>query len=252
MYKKAFTLAEVLITLTIIGVIAALTIPNLMQKWSDHADIQKVKEAYSILSNAIKMAIAENGPIDSWGLRDYYAGSVDFGQKIKPYLKVAEDCSQNQKGNCFNYGYNSDGSICTPSKNTPCGNYLSLTNTVKSATHFNPSQNVMRFKLVNNMRIGMRTTWSNGKMGAYPWIFLDINGEKGPNKAGYDIFVFGLNNEKGLTPLPELWNMNNTNIPKWCSSIQEDDAQQSGMTCYYWILKHNNMDYKYRDVSAEW
>ena len=52
--RTAFTLAEVLITLTIIGVIAALTIPNLMQKWHDHADVQKVKEAYSILNNAIK------------------------------------------------------------------------------------------------------------------------------------------------------------------------------------------------------
>ena len=56
-----FTLAEVLITLTIIGVIAALTIPNLMQKWGDHADVQKVKEAYSILSNAYKLMIQENG-----------------------------------------------------------------------------------------------------------------------------------------------------------------------------------------------
>ena len=40
--KIAFTLAEVLITLTIIGVIAALTIPTLMQKWSDHADVTRV------------------------------------------------------------------------------------------------------------------------------------------------------------------------------------------------------------------
>ena len=50
--KKAFTLAEVLITLTIIGVIAALTIPNLMQNWQKEVTITKVKKAYNILNRA--------------------------------------------------------------------------------------------------------------------------------------------------------------------------------------------------------
>ena len=51
--KKAFTLAEVLITLTIIGVIAAITIPNLMQKYTKHQYVVGLKKAYSELSNAI-------------------------------------------------------------------------------------------------------------------------------------------------------------------------------------------------------
>ena len=49
-FKKAFTLAEVLITLTIIGVIAALTIPNLVQSWRKHERISEIKTAYSIIS----------------------------------------------------------------------------------------------------------------------------------------------------------------------------------------------------------
>ena len=48
----AFTLAEVLITLTIIGVIAAITIPNLMQKYKNRVTVTKVQKAYNILSRA--------------------------------------------------------------------------------------------------------------------------------------------------------------------------------------------------------
>ena len=46
----AFTLAEVLITLTIIGVIAAITIPNLMQKWQKEATVTKVKKGYNAIT----------------------------------------------------------------------------------------------------------------------------------------------------------------------------------------------------------
>ena len=77
--KKAFTLAEVLITLTIIGVIAALTIPNLMQKWQDHADVQKVKQAYSILNNAFKLCVQENGTMDNW----YWGTNTTFPYNTK-------------------------------------------------------------------------------------------------------------------------------------------------------------------------
>ncbi len=67
--KKAFTLAEVLITLGIIGVVAALTIPSLIQKHREQVAVTKVKKAYSMISQAYLMAIAENGTVDNWGLK---------------------------------------------------------------------------------------------------------------------------------------------------------------------------------------
>ena len=88
--KKAFTLAEVLITLTIIGVIAALTIPNLMQSYKKHQVEVGVKEAYSLISNAIKMSEAENGPASEW---NYNLDQSTFPKTyIYPYLKVAKMC----------------------------------------------------------------------------------------------------------------------------------------------------------------
>ena len=62
-----FTLAEVLITLVIIGVVAALTIPNLLQKYQEQATVKKVQKFYSTLSNAYSIAMKENGPASEWG-----------------------------------------------------------------------------------------------------------------------------------------------------------------------------------------
>jgi prepilin-type N-terminal cleavage/methylation domain-containing protein len=54
MKNKAFTLAEVLITLGIIGVVSALTIPTLTAKYQERVTVAKVKETYAILANAEK------------------------------------------------------------------------------------------------------------------------------------------------------------------------------------------------------
>lgn len=62
----AFTLAEVLITLAIIGVVAAMTIPTLMQKTDRREKVAAVKSSYSQLSQAVKMATALNGNVDKW------------------------------------------------------------------------------------------------------------------------------------------------------------------------------------------
>ncbi len=56
--RKGFTLAEVLITLVIIGVIAAITIPPLMNKTNEQDTVVAVKKAYSILSQAYQRVVA--------------------------------------------------------------------------------------------------------------------------------------------------------------------------------------------------
>lgn len=68
--KKGFTLAEVLITLGIIGVVAALTLPSLIQNYREQATVTRVKKFYSVFSQAYAMAVLENGTIDNWGLKN--------------------------------------------------------------------------------------------------------------------------------------------------------------------------------------
>ena len=59
--KCAFTLAEVLITLGIIGVVAAITIPGLMTKYRYHVMETKLAKFDSVINQAVRMSIAENG-----------------------------------------------------------------------------------------------------------------------------------------------------------------------------------------------
>lgn len=66
MNKKGFTLAEVLITLGIIGVIAALTFPSLMSSYNKKVASTRLKKFYSTMQQAILLAKAEHGDLEYW------------------------------------------------------------------------------------------------------------------------------------------------------------------------------------------
>ena len=63
---KAFTLAEVLITLMIIGVISAITIPTLKKVSDDHTYVTAAKKAYETVSLATKNIKIKEGPVKLW------------------------------------------------------------------------------------------------------------------------------------------------------------------------------------------
>ena len=64
--RAAFTLAEVLITLAIIGVVAAMTIPTLVVDYQKKVVETKLLKVYSVMNNAIKLSSIDNGPIQTW------------------------------------------------------------------------------------------------------------------------------------------------------------------------------------------
>lgn len=66
----AFNLAEVLITLGIIGVVAAMTIPTLITKTQKKEAVTRLKGAYSQIAQAIRMSEADNGDISNWDFSD--------------------------------------------------------------------------------------------------------------------------------------------------------------------------------------
>ena len=69
--KMGFTLAEVLITLGIIGVVAAMTMPSLIQNNRKKVFAAKVKQTYALVSNALLTSVSENGAPSTW----------DYGEK---------------------------------------------------------------------------------------------------------------------------------------------------------------------------
>lgn len=84
-----FTLAEVLITLGIIGVVAALTLPSVIQKYQKKVTAERLKKMYSTLSQAVQMSEKDNDSVETW---DFLLPTQDFMDKyIVPYIKdIAE------------------------------------------------------------------------------------------------------------------------------------------------------------------
>ena len=103
--RPAFTLAEVLITLGIIGVVAAMTMPALIANYNNHITEVRLKKFYSIFNQAIQQSVAENGDTSTW---DYwfngeydneknetpedYSGVLNekFDRYIAPYMKIVD------------------------------------------------------------------------------------------------------------------------------------------------------------------
>lgn len=64
--KRAFTLAEVLITLGIIGVVAAITLPSVIANYQKEETVAKLKKTYSVVNQAILQSIVENDDYSNW------------------------------------------------------------------------------------------------------------------------------------------------------------------------------------------
>ena len=83
-----FTLAEVLITLGIIGVVAALTIPSLIENHNKRVVETRLKKFYSSINEAIKLSEIDNGEKETWTAAD----TNEFWEKyLKNYLKYKSD-----------------------------------------------------------------------------------------------------------------------------------------------------------------
>ena len=91
--KVAFTLAEVLITLGIIGVVAALTLPSVIQKMEDQRCVSSLKKTYSILSQATNSVIAEHESPEYWWIEDNQEEPVkQIYEYYKPYFNAMRMC----------------------------------------------------------------------------------------------------------------------------------------------------------------
>ncbi len=88
--KKAFTLAEVLITLGIIGVVAAMTLPVLIQNHNNQVVVARLQKFYSSINQAITLAEKDYGARDMWfeDNSDYEAQKAWCEKYLIPYMNV--------------------------------------------------------------------------------------------------------------------------------------------------------------------
>ena len=103
----AFTLAEVLITLAIIGVVAAMTIPTLVQGYKKNITIVKLQKIFAELSNVMRFAEAENGSMNTWSWSSM-SGETDtekldyfLENYFSRYIKISKTCNDEQRDECI-------------------------------------------------------------------------------------------------------------------------------------------------------
>ena len=179
--KLAFTLAEVLITLGIIGIVASMTMPTLIGKYKKKELANRAKVAYSILSQAIKLSEVENGEVKYWdtspGGGHGFENTRLFDEKyILPYLK----------------GYK----YCASGKSEEAVKKCGLAAFSASHTYF----------LSNGVAISAQPSASPTHEANFVLnLDMDVNGPQGPNRMGYDQFQFYLYREYGnFAPISEV------------------------------------------------
>ena len=168
MKKSAFTLAEVLITLAIIGVIAAISVPSLIQKTNQAELITAWKKTYATISQAYDKMLFDNGSAGFCATNDITCLRNTFSN----YMKVVKSCDTGANDNCWAQHTWNDGSSDT-SYNTKAGVIL---NSGTSITFFSYSRDCTG-------TIDMIAPLTNCAA-----ILVDVNGFKGPNAVGKDVF----------------------------------------------------------------
>ena len=171
----AFTLAEVLITLGIIGVVAAMTIPTLVANYQKKETVTALKKAYSQLFQAVKMSELENGDKEYW---NYDLPAETFmNTYLKPFLKDVEQTNGFDIHKTINYKYLNGDRITESSVNDKNNSVIKL----------------------SDGTIIFVDGWSSGE-NIYRGILVDTNGFKKPNILGRDLFAFGITPSLGLVP----------------------------------------------------
>ena len=164
--KQGFTLAEVLITLVIIGVIAAITVPTLITKYQKEQTVTRLKKAYSALSQTAVRAIADNGPMSTWEVGESNSEDAKkfLNKYMIPYLSIMKEPTTYTEGNWDRYY-----------------SYLNNQQTAYGTSH-------VRFYLNDGTSITAHISHSPDETSVRLMLYVDINGDKKPNKVGRDIF----------------------------------------------------------------
>lgn len=204
--KKAFTLAEVLITLGIIGIVSAITLPTLITNYQKKKTVSQLQRAISVLNQAYRQSVDDLGDsIDeayNMGTKEYI--NTYWG----PYLKINQICEK--YSDC---GYTNNRPFYKPNGKDKQGSDA----------------------FVRNSRIGVKTmdgftyifftsnwTAEGGFSTPTNWVWVDLNGEAKPNIFGKDVFELRRIDDKGIQPLG--YGQSETYVNNFCT-------ENNGATC---------------------
>lgn len=220
-YQDSFTLAEVLITLGIIGIVAAMTLPSVINNSRNKQLEAGLKRSYSVIGQALDMHQAQSGERAT-------PGNIETNELktiLMKYLQVIEDCG---------FGAQDVNSACIPNTNSSGlpGKYK----TYNGQKYIN--MNIFddgQFVLNDGSLVLIENYRATGRL----YVSVDVNGyNKKPNRLGHDLFMFQINDKGTLLPMGAP-NAYYRNSDQYCS--QSSPNVLNGAGCTYKAL--NDKDY---------
>jgi prepilin-type N-terminal cleavage/methylation domain-containing protein len=207
--RKAFTLAEVLITLGIIGVVAALTIPALVNSTQKKELAVNLKKQYSLIQQVFQLYEADNG--------------VPLAYKFFPFVTYEEYYNEGR------VGFMQYFDVLRENINIPNDMYNNFNNV---ASH----HVVAPFDDGNfTTKDGTLFIFNNDGYGAL--ISVDTNGpSKKPNRWGYDLFSFEMVDGKLLPGGAD--GTRYSDKATYCSPNSSE--AWNGIACTYYALTDDN------------
>lgn len=238
MNKKAFTLAEVLITLGIIGVVAALTMPVLVNKYRKIVIANQFKKSYSILQNVIVRAQKDHGTFGEWPCFSASWGGKLF-LNVDEFMKYISEAINVTKKESDRYVAASAIKMCGSSTD-----YVTMNGKVLKSSSGDPYwKKETSFYLADGSCLYFISMDGNepiyedlkNNKGNNPvmHVYIDVNGAKAqPNKLGIDLFAFEIYyngkiaNYKGYDP-------------KNCSTLVSAATLGTGYACAARLIHDN-------------
>lgn len=197
--KKGFTLAEVILTLTAIGIVAAMTIPAMIHVTNKKATIEQLKKSASTLNHAVYTGVVTDGDLAGWGWETEDSALKIMQEIISPRLNVGFLCSGDSGNNAI-CSYNvqniaGDESDIKDIFDAKTRVYLTDGSLVAFASNFEapPSEDGGDSGDKPDDAAQTGGCKYGGDPKALCGVFMvDVNGPRRPNKIGKDVFYFGL------------------------------------------------------------
>ena len=237
---SAFTLAEVLITLVIIGVIAAITVPTMIAKYHEEETVSRVKKTYSIVTQAWNKYQSDYscmGKVSKCFSSSDSIGNMDFYNRFIKYFNYVKVVPVYTDTSSYSWlpdkAYNINGSeVSSP----------------WFAVHKGPLSDSVLITLSDGTIIHAQLP-DNMKHSGF--IFIDTNGKKKPNRVGKDQFPIGIgayNNDKYAAKVHPFYNEDSStlNYAGLCNirdnhECDVDTCTRENCSPTAYVLKYNKL-----------
>lgn len=195
MHKFGFTLSEVLITLGIIGVVAAMTIPSLLANTQKEEYTTKLKKAYTTFTQGMQQYIASQGVMNIADT-ELYDGSTVFSDAtrqttvdntLRKIFKILKACKYGDS-NCQNTYAELGTTTTSPFFDSNAYSFI------------NSDGMLFQVSLAVVSQCNPNNSYSGPLKSGCGTVYVDVNGTKKPNQLGRDLFMFELGSDGNLFP----------------------------------------------------